>query len=350
MHPFLHSSVDQPSVTQASVTVFPLPDLGVFEAKGQDTLTFLQGQLTNDIVAAGTGQSRLAGYCTAQGRLLSTMVLGQVPDPDEIPVVRGFMRQDILPAVLKRLSMFVLRSKVVLKPSEAGVVGVTTPSSEMPALSASLGHALPQQAWETMHTPTGTWIAVPDIYSAFTSSVGSSRWWWIAGTEHQAACHTLALDWVLGSSAQWNVQDIQSGFPWIEALTQDLFIPQTLNLELIGGVSFTKGCYPGQEIVARSHYRGTVKKRMALGKLTMVNDLALLPGSDIFEAGQSDQACGRLINVATIGANNEATHWLLFETTFDAYDRQQLRASAPDGPVIETVALPYSTRESSRGS
>jgi folate-binding protein YgfZ len=160
----------------------------------------------------------------------------------------------------------------------------------------------------------------------------------------------LTLKWALGPSAQWNAQDIQSGFPWIEALTQDLFIPQTLNLELIGGVSFTKGCYPGQEIVARSHYRGTLKKRMALGKLKMGDDSALLPGSDIFEAGESDQACGRLINVATIGEKNEATHWVLFETTFDAYDRQQLRASAPDGPIIETVALPYSTRESARGS
>ena len=79
MHPFLHSSARHTALTQASVSVFPLAMLGVFEAKGQDALTFLQGQLTNDIVAPGIGQSRLAGYCTAQGRLLSTMVLGQAP-------------------------------------------------------------------------------------------------------------------------------------------------------------------------------------------------------------------------------------------------------------------------------
>jgi folate-binding protein YgfZ len=308
MHPFLHSSSGQAAHTaliQASVSVFPLPQLGVFEAKGQDALTFLQGQLTNDIVAPGIGQSRLAGYCTAQGRLLSTMVLGQAPNPDEVPLVRGFMHQDILASVLKRLSMFVLRSKVVLKQAEVEVVGVAASNAEIPTLSEALGHRLPQHAWETFHTSTGTWIAVPDRISVSSDAVRISRWWWIAGPEHQVACDKLVLNWTQGLTAHWEAQDIQSGFPWIESLTQDLFIPQTLNLELIEGVSFTKGCYPGQEIVARSHYRGTVKKRMALGKVTTGAELALLPGSDIFEESHSDQACGRLINIATIGTGTE---------------------------------------------
>lgn len=345
MHPFLHSLNGQAALTQASVSVFPLPLLGVFEAKGLDTLTFLQGQLTNDIVAPGIGQSRLAGYCTAQGRLLSTMVLGQAPSTDEVPLVRGLMRQDILASVLKRLSMFVLRSKVVLKQAEAEVVGVAVSLSEIPSLSTALGHPLPQNAWETFHRSTGTWIAVPERLRASTDTVQARRWWWIAGPEHQVACEKLALNWTQGSTAQWEAQDIRSGFPWIELLTQDLFIPQTLNLELIEGVSFTKGCYPGQEIVARSHYRGTVKKRMALGKVTTGGELTLLPGSDIFEASDRDQACGRLINITTIGTGTDKTHWVLFETTFDAYDRQQLRVVAPNGPVIETVDLPYQTRE-----
>jgi hypothetical protein len=89
---------------------------------------------------------------------------------------------------------------------------------------------------------------------------------------------------------------------------------------------------------------------MALGKVTTSVDFALVPGSDIFEESHSDQACGRLINIATIGTGTETTQWVLFETSFDAYDRQQLRVSAPHGSVIETVALPYSTRESSSGS
>ena len=230
MHPFLHSSARQTALTQASVSVFPLAMLGVFEARGQDALTFLQGQLTNDIVAPGIGQSRLAGYCTAQGRLLSTMVLGQAPCPEEVPLVRGFMHQDILASVLKRLSMFVLRSKVVLKQAEVEVVGVAASKAEISSLSAALGHPLPLQAWETFHTSTGTWIAVPERMTASTDAVVASRWWWIAGPEHQVACDKLVLNWTQGSTVQWEAQDIQSGFPWIESLTQDLFIPQTLNL------------------------------------------------------------------------------------------------------------------------
>jgi len=346
MHPFFDRSLGQiaPS-TQAAVTVYPLNSLGVFEATGPDTLSFLQGQLTNDIIAPGVGQSRLAGYCTAQGRLLSTMVLGQVPTAPETQSVRGMMRLDILPAVLKRLSMFVLRAKVTLRAEALGVAGVCAAKSQRAELAAALGHDLPETEWETLHASTGTWIAAPSVKSAASSPVEPvSRWWWIAGPEHLAACEMLSLGWRSGQASDWESMDIRAGLPWIEAHTQDLFIPQTLNLELIGGVSFTKGCYPGQEIVARSHYRGTVKKRMALGKLVPSVMPAPLPGSDIFDASQPGQPCGRLINISVTESGTETVQWVLFETSFEAYDRQKLRAVDDHGPIIETMDLPYSTR------
>jgi len=345
MHPFFCPSLAQNMTSNPSLaTVFPLNSLSVFEAKGQDALTFLQGQLTNDIVAPGIGQSRLAGYCTAQGRLLATMVLGQVPDTEEMPTVRGIMRADILTAVLKRLSMFVLRAKVSLSTEALHVAGVCKHSSHLEAMVAALGHPLPLAEWETFYTSTGTWIAAPSALSHTLDSEALRRWWWIAGSEHITAIEKLKLGWTQGEAASWDCMDIQAGLPWIEVRTQDLFIPQTLNLELIGGVSFTKGCYPGQEIVARSHYRGTVKKRMALGQLVPNCDPAPLPGSDIFDASQPGQACGRLINVSTTEAEGESAQWVLFESSFEAYDRQQLRAVDDKGPAIETVALPYTTR------
>jgi folate-binding protein YgfZ len=345
MHPFFCPPLAQNKTANTSLaTVFPLDSLSVFEAKGQDALTFLQGQLTNDIVAPGLGQSRLAGYCTAQGRLLATMMLGQVPNTEEVPAVRGFMRADILTAVLKRLSMFVLRAKVSLRAEPLYVAGVCANSSHIEEMVTELGHPLPLAVWETFHTSTGTWIAAPSALSTTLDGKGLHRWWWIAGTEHAAALEKLGLAWALGNASSWDCMDIQAGLPWIEARTQDLFIPQTLNLELIGGVSFTKGCYPGQEIVARSHYRGTVKKRMALGQLLPKCDPPPLPGSDIFDASQPGQACGRLINVSTIEADGESAQWVLFESSFEAYDRQQLRAVDDKGPLIQTVALPYTTR------
>lgn len=346
MHPIFTPPALATSSTDSTAlaTVYALDNLSVFEAKGQDALTFLQGQLTNDILAPGIGQACLAGYCTAQGRLLSTMVLGQAPDSEQIPTVRGMMRADILAPVLKRLSMFVLRSKVTLLADSASVVGVTALASNRSALISQLGHPLPEAVWETIHTSTGTWIAAPVFSEDHQSAALLSRWWWIAGPANQAAVTTLQLNLRLAPSEEWACQDIQLGMPWIEARTQDLFIPQTLNLELIGGVSFTKGCYPGQEIVARSHYRGTVKKRMALGKITHPVDVELVPGSDIFDASAPEQPCGRLINVShQIGAEG-LEYWVLFETTFDAYDRQQLRTISANGPAVKTVALPYPTR------
>jgi folate-binding protein YgfZ len=345
MHPFFNPSLVKNMASNAcSATVYPLNALSVFEAKGQDALTFLQGQLTNDIVAPGIGQSRLAGYCTAQGRLLATMVLGQVPNTEEVPTVRGIIRADILTAVLKRLSMFVLRAKVSLAAEALYVAGVCVNNGQIEAMVAELGHALPLTEWETCHTSTGTWIAAPSALSPVLDGKTMHRWWWIAGTEHVAGLEKLGLAWALGDASSWDCMDIQAGLPWIEARTQDLFIPQTLNLELIGGVSFTKGCYPGQEIVARSHYRGTVKKRMALGQLVPKCDPAPLSGSDIFDASLSGQACGRLINVSSTEADGESSQWVLFESSFEAYDRHQLRAGDDSGPMIKTVALPYTTR------
>lgn len=347
MHPIfnLPESIS-PASSAALATVYALNNLSVFEAKGLDALTFLQGQLTNDIVAPGVGHSCLAGYCTAQGRLLSTMVLGQSPDPEQIPTVKGMMRTDILAPVLKRLSMFVLRSKVTLLADSASVVGVTALASNRSALISQLGHSLPEAIWETTHASTGTWIAAPRFGVNEQNPALINRWWWIAGQANQEAVNKLQLNVLRSHSDDWDCQDIQLGIPWIEARTQDLFIPQTLNLELIGGVSFTKGCYPGQEIVARSHYRGTVKKRMALGKILQSGDFELIPGADIFDATAPDQPCGRLINVSQQSGPQGIEHCILFETTFDAYDRQQLRAAAAIGPAIKTFSLPYPTRSS----
>lgn len=343
MHPSLSSSVRQTqSLTPIEMTVYHVDTLSVFEARGLDTLTFLQGQLTNDIVAPGTDQSCLAGYCTAQGRLLATMVLGENPNTDGVPVVRGLIRTDILAPVLKRLGMFVLRAKVALTVTDLGVVGVTAPVDRCAALASKLNHPLPELPWQTVHAETGTWIAAPSVDPLLR------RWWWIAGSQHQAICESIGVCWGYGQASVWEGVDIQAGLPWIQARTQDLFIPQTLNLDLIGGVSFTKGCYPGQEIVARSHYRGTVKKRMALGKVkSMVHPPGAVdfkPGEDIFDGTQPDQPCGRLINVAAITVDEAVEQWLLFETTFDAYDHQQLKIGSASGPAIQAVPLPYSTR------
>jgi len=351
MHPILSQPPSQsPSSLSEALAIYPLDDLAVFEAMGADTLPFMQGQLTNDLLDAGTEQAKLAGYCTAQGRLLATLVIAALPDQPAGSLI-GLVRADILASVIKRLNMFVLRAKVKLSTSAYSAVGASILATEVDALSEALGHALPKTPWQAIAATTGLWICAPAGMPQ--TGLATLRWWWLASEAHTAHCHRLHLPHVLGTSAHWRREDISAGLPWIEAATQDLFIPQTLNLDLIEGVSFTKGCYPGQEIVARSHYRGTVKRRMHIGKIDADQALNLNAGADIFDAQGSEQACGRVINIApsgqqhTGGANDQEgrqTAYVLLETTFDALEHNALHLGARDGAPITLLDLPYSTR------
>ena len=351
MHPILTQPLTSKGTKRPeSLLIYPLDDLAVFEVTGADALSFVQGQITNDILNLGAEHAKLAGYCTAQGRLLATMVIASLPEALDAGLI-GLMRQDILTPVLKRLSMFVLRAKVKLAPSAYSVVGVSITVNEVSALTEDLGHTLPQAPWQVAATSTGLWICAP--VEAQQTDGATLRWWWLASEAHTVACQRLNLPYALSSAAQWHGQDISAGLPWIEAATQDLLIPQTLNLDLIEGVSFTKGCYPGQEIVARSHYRGTVKRRMHLGTIEQSAGLSLKAGADIFDAQGSEQACGRVINIAestsqaTEGADetgNSGAAYVLFETTFEALEHNALHLGARDGAPITLLRLPYANK------
>ncbi|VFR17644.1 Folate-dependent protein for Fe/S cluster synthesis/repair in oxidative stress [plant metagenome] len=303
-------------------------DYAVLQAVGADALTFLQGQLTNDVAGLPADAARFGGYCTAKGRLLATMVYWRA-DTEEVPGVRLLVRRDLAEALVKRLGMFVLRAKVKLSLTELRVFGVEAPqTTALTEVSEAAGAQLPAQAWQRVDLDSGTWIAAPAAEGA------SPRWWWVAALD-QLAGSAAALAASAAADAQaWKAADIAAGLPWIQASTQDVFIPQTVNLELVGGVSFTKGCYPGQEVVARSHYRGTVKRRMAYGVLAETPPAPAEAGVDVFDGEREDEPSGRIVDVAG-GA-------VLFETPLAALETGHApRVGAPDGPAITVTALPY---------
>ena len=345
MHPSSPSNIE----SKRLATMFALTDLVVFDVTGADAISFLQGQITNDVAGAAFGHACLAGYCTAQGRLLATMVLSRAaplaaPMVDETPVLRGIIKRDIVASVLKRLSMFVMRSKAKLTESQSLVHGISLNRGELADFERRIGYQLPVACWEKIDSDAGTWIAAP--------STGLPRWWLISSASETAALELLLSQCTVGQVQDWHALDIAEGLPWIEAATQDLFIPQTLNLDLIQGVSFTKGCYPGQEIVARSHYRGTLKRRMVAAVVLDPLDHesarsqdptqlpVLLPGADIYDGSREDQVCGRIINIAK---TDTITH-VLIESSFEAVDHGQLRAIKADGPELHVQSLPYPVR------
>jgi len=310
----------------------PLEDLTVFTAAGADALTFLHGQLTQDVTGLTPDAARLAGYCTAKGRLLATLVMWRgAGNADDAPQFYGMVRQDLSQALIKRLSMFVLRAKVKLAAAPLHVAGVQATSEQAAALEALTG-TLPRATWQRADLPSGTWIVAP-------SADDRLRWWWIASDAQleQSGALTQALG--LAPAAHWHAGDLAAGIPWIAAATQDVFIPQTVNLDLIQGVSFTKGCYPGQEVVARSHYRGTVKRRMAYGTIADAGlKVPALAGVDVFDAAQPAEAIGRVVQAAT----DAGVVSVLFETTLAALPEGDLRLASADGPRIAAAPLPYS--------
>src|SRR5580765_5358431 len=233
---------------------------GLIAVTGADARAFLHAQLTNDIENLPADKSLFAGWCTAKGRLLATMRV--IPSPD------GFLLQlarDLVPLVAKRLSMFILRSKVTITDESAK-------RAQMGVLNADW--KTPDVAWE------GADVKV---------RVGERRFLMI-GPGVSGTC--------AASEETWTLEEIRAGRPRITAATQDMFVPQMVNLEKIGGVDFQKGCYPGQEIVARAQYRGEVKRRMV--RLPAPAGAALKPGQEFNGGTVVDAAGGELLAVLPV--------------------------------------------------
>ncbi len=295
-----------------------LSDLGLIEASGADAVDFLQGQLTNDIKALPAERAQLSGYCTAKGRLLASFLAWKTDG-----VVRLLVNREIQPAVQKRLGMFVLRAKVTLSDVTGDRVILGMGGSGAAALLEKIFGNLPGADYGTAQTEAGTLIRLPAVS-------GTPRWLLVVD---QAFVQSYSTHWQSVERTAWWWTQIQAGIPQIVAVTQEKFVPQMINLDAIGGVSFSKGCYPGQEIVARSHYLGKLKRRMALAHIAADTPL---PGSDLFHDGQP---CGLIVNAAPHFAGGCD---VLAELPLEIQAQGQVHLGSADGALLEFLPLPYS--------
>jgi folate-binding protein YgfZ len=288
-----------------------LADLGVIRAAGADAATFLHSQLTSDILALDSTQARLAGHCSAKGRLLASFIVWR-RGVDELLLACS---ADLLAPALKKLSMFVLRARCKLTDASAevalyGLAGETA--------AAWLGDAAPRAPWQRSDVARAQVIRLPD-------GAGEPRYLWAAPLDEPAP----ALP-VLPAGA-WEWMEVHSGVPRIVAATVEQFVPQMVNFEVVGGVNFQKGCYPGQEVVARSQYRGTVKRRALLFRL----DAAGAAGQEVFAADDPRQPAGMIVNAASLDG-----HAALVELKLSAAE-SELRLGAADGAGLHRQPLPY---------
>jgi folate-binding protein YgfZ len=307
--------------------VAPVTDLGLIAVAGEDAARFLHSQLTNDVEHLGPNEARLAGFCTPKGRLQATFLMWR----DPAGTVWLQLPRAIQAPLQKRLSMFVMRSKAKLRDATgedavAAVIGTGGAAAET-ALRAQ-GLVLPEAPMSSTHGERGTLMRLSDAF-------GAPRYLWITSSEQaQAALPALASTLALGGNAAWRLAAIHAGVPQVGAATQEQFVPQMINLELLGGVNFKKGCYPGQEIVARSQYLGKLKRRTSLAT---VDNTAARAGDEVFSSADPDQPCGMVVNAAPNGAGGAD---LLVEIKLAALGEEVHLGSAA-GALVRFLPMPY---------
>ncbi|MCM2288054.1 MAG: folate-binding protein [Sulfuritalea sp.] len=311
--------------------VAPLGDLGLIRASGIDAAGFLHNLLTNDINGITPGGARFAGFCTAKGRLLALLLIWR--DGDDFLLM---LPRDILPPILKKLSMYVLRSKVKLTDASAErcLIGYSAPISVSPA--PTLGDApanLPR--FGVTAIDGGQAIRLDDTrwLLALDAAATNARWQQLA-----TAARPVGL-------AAWQWLEIAAGQPRVVAATQEAFVPQMLNMELpaVAGVSFSKGCYPGQEIVARTQYLGKVKRRTFRARLAS----AVAPGTHVYAPETGDQHCGAVVSVAPSPAGGFEC---LVCVQSGAVEAGEVHVGPLAGERLEFLPLPYALQEAPAGA
>ncbi len=309
--------------------VAPVTDLGLIRAEGADAIRFLHSQFTNDLENLAPATWHLTGYCSAKGRLLSTLIAWR--EDDAVMLVAP---QPLVAGLKKRLSMFVLRAKVrITDDSENwalfGIGGAHAPQ----ALGATgLGWPAPGTIAQSEAARALGFSAIPasDLDGAIAPTPIARALIVLPRSQSGQGWLTLSARLSPMPSTIWRWADVRTGVPRIAAAGIEHFVPQMVNLDLINGVSFRKGCYPGQEVVARSHYLGKLKRRMFLAHVDGDPPEA---GSDVLAIGAAE-ACGEVVTAAPSPAGG--AH-VLFESQIAA----AASASLPDGRALGLVQLPY---------
>ena len=284
--------------------VAALPQLGVIRVRGEDAASFLQGQLTQDMAQTKPGEARLAALCNPKGRVRASFIACRRA-ADEFWLVCS---RDLLAATLKRLSMFVLRAKARLDDATAEL-----------AL-----HGLVGDAATSVGGPVNAFIA------PLPPADGVARALWIgAAGDALPAGPTLTAE-------LWDWMAVRSGVATVTAPVADAFVPQMLNYESVDGVHFQKGCYPGQEVVARSQFRGAIKRRAFVGQVAG----AAQAGQDVFGAADPSQPVGLIAQAAPVPGGTAVIAALRLDAL-----KQPLAVGRADGPPLSGLHIPYALRE-----
>ncbi len=298
-----------------------LPRFGLIRFSGAEAQTFLHNQLSCDVAALTGNRSTYGSYCTPKGRVLATFLLWrsgedffmQLPFPLREPIQ-------------KQLSKYILRSKVKATDATSDWTFIGVAGKDAAALVQHTVADVPKAVHELTQTPEAMVINLP-----------GDRYEIVAAREKApTALASLASGAEKADPDHWDWLDIRAGVPMVLPATQEAFVPQMLNLDLIGGVSLTKGCYPGQEIVSRMHFRGTLKQRMYLANIAGAERPQ--PGENLYSSDFGAQSCGRIVNAAR---SPEGGHDVLAVIQIASAEKGDIHWKAAGGPPLKLRQLPY---------
>ena len=310
---------------KSGVVICDLSHEGLIQATGEDAAAYLQAQFSNDVMTLKDGDAQWNGWCSPKGRLLVTYLIWKSRE--------GYMLQlprSLQAAIQKRMQMFVLRSKVMLVDESANWVRFGIAGTDADALVRKIAGDVPAATMSTVHIDAGRIIRLSaQRFEIVASPDNAMRLW----KEFSAVATKVG-------APVWDGLVLREGLITVLPETQDAFVPQMANFELTGGVSFKKGCYPGQEIVARTQYRGILKRRMVL--VHVAGATQIKPGETVYSPEFGDQSSGTVANAAP---SPDGGFDALVVAQIEAIKGGALTLGAADGPKLALQALPYAVPE-----
>ena len=326
---FLNPVVDSPQdanplQAMESGYICALTDLSLIEVTGENAAEFLHNQLSNDVQHLDTRETRFAAYCSPKGRMLASFLFWKAD-----ATIYLQLSSTLQETIQKRLEMFVMRAKVKLHNVTDEFVSIGLGGANAGKTLLHWFSQLPEIVNAKIDSESGSLIRAADAF-------GHARYQWII---RRALLETIwsELEAKLShvGNTVWRRAEILAGIAHITKITQEQFVPQMVNFELIGGVNFKKGCYPGQEIVARSQYLGKLKRRMFIGEIISHDVQA---GMEVFSTNDTSQPCGKVVNAEM---QDSQSHLCLVEMKMADYEAGDIHLGTNLGPTIKFLPLPY---------
>ena len=298
---------------------------GVLRVAGDDAAEFLQGQLSSDVSSLAAGEGQYWSYNSPKGRMLANGVLWRSPADEAEGGIVMLLAADLAEAIRRRLAMFVLRAKVTVDDASArhALIGLAG-AGNVAAARDAFGVVPAPLVAQTFDDGASAFM-LPDRRVVIVATTANVRILRAAIARHASVVENDV----------WRWHGIAAGVPWITAATSDLFVAQTANWDLLGGVNFQKGCYTGQEIIARMQYLGRLKERLFAFHADVLD---VVPATRLYSSAFGDQACGTVVNAAPDPGGGTA---LLAVAQLAAAAADTLTLGAPDGPRLTRRPLPY---------